>query len=354
MLASTRMRYAAILALALRLAAQDSRFNARSRLVLVPVTVTDERGRSVNGLEPSDFKLFDNARGRKVTVDTIGTGVAPIALVIAVQSSGISTPVLEKVRKIGAMIQPLVTGERGCGAVVSFAQTVSWIQECTNNPDLLQRALRQLQPGDHKEAAMLDAVSQSIDHLRKQTNSRRVLLLISESRDRGSKTDRRRHHRGTIRRRHDIRGNLLGSEGGLHFKSPATRQPHDKNPQTTPESEVMSTSNGAPASKYNPKTLPEEQRVDIPAVIREVLRLHEANTTQALAAVTGGVTFPFTRQRGLETAIQKFGAELHSQYVLAFAPQDPAPGYHTLDVRLVRSGHFLIRARPGYWSAEPQ
>ena len=39
--------------------------------------------------------------------------VAPIALVVAVQSSGISAAALAKVQKIGAMIQPLITGDRG-------------------------------------------------------------------------------------------------------------------------------------------------------------------------------------------------------------------------------------------------
>src|ERR1035438_9003103 len=111
MRANTTMRYAPMLACVLPLAAQDSRFDVRSRLVLVPVTVTDAKGRSVDGLEAADFLLLDNQRERKVTVDTIATGVAPIALVIAVQSSGISTPVLEKVRRIGAMIQPLVRSE---------------------------------------------------------------------------------------------------------------------------------------------------------------------------------------------------------------------------------------------------
>jgi hypothetical protein len=52
----------------------------------------------------------------------------------------------------------------------------------------------------------------------------------------------------------------------------------------------------------------------------------------------------------LEDAIQKLGAELHSQYVLSFAPEDSAPGYHNLEVGLARSGRFNIRARPGYWS----
>jgi hypothetical protein len=140
------MRCAVILALVLPLAAQDSRFDVHSRLVLVPVTISDSNGRSVDGLEAADFRLLDNRWERKITVDTIATGVAPIALVIAVQSSGISTPVLEKVRKIGVMIQPLVTGERGCAGVLSFAEKVAWLQDCTNNADAIQRALHRLSP----------------------------------------------------------------------------------------------------------------------------------------------------------------------------------------------------------------
>ena len=348
------MRYAAILAFALPLAAQDSRFDVRSRLVLVPVTVTDAKGRSVDGLEAADFLLLDNQRGRKVTVDTIATGVAPIALVIAVQSSGISTPVLEKVRKIGSMIQPLVTGERGCAALVSFAKTVTWLQECTNNADAFGRALHGLQPGEHKEAAMLDAVNAAIERLRKQPNARRILLLISESRDRGSETDL---ETVTIAAQSaDVTIYALTYSAvmaAFTSKAPLTRQAHAKSPQTTPEQDGMHTANGAPPSKYNPyspKLIPENQSVNVPAAIGELLRLGQTNTTQALAEATGGIAFPFTRQKGLEDAIQKLGAELHSQYVLSFAPEDSAPGYHNLEVGLARSGRFNIRARPGYWS----
>jgi VWFA-related protein len=351
----TMMRCAVILAFVLPLAAQDSRFNVRSRLVLVPVTVSDSNGHSVDGLEASDFLLLDDQRERKVTVDTIATGVAPIALVIAVQSSGISTPVLEKVRKIGAMVQPLVTGERGCAGVVSFAEKVAWLQECTSDPDAIQRALYRLQPGEHKEAAMLDAVNQAIDRLRKQPNARRVLLLISESRDRGSETDLKTV---TIAAQSaDVTIYALtysAIKTAFTSKAPLTLQSHDKSPQTTPESDVMHTANGAPPSKYNQIIIPEDQRVDLIAGIGELARLSQPNTTQVLAEATGGVTFPFTRQKGLEDAIQKFGAELHSQYVLSFVPQDAAPGYHNLEVSLARTGRFRIRARPGYWSTEPR
>ena len=186
------MRCAVILGFAAFLAAQDSRFDVRSRLVLVPVNVTDAKGRSINALQASDFLVLDNGRLRKAAADTIDTGVAPIALVIAIQSSGISAAALEKVRKIGAMIQPLITGERGCAALVSFADRIAWLQECTKDVAAVERAFHKLRPvlrpDADKKARMIDAVESAVEHPRRQPSARRVLLLISESRDRGSET----------------------------------------------------------------------------------------------------------------------------------------------------------------------
>ena len=186
------MNWTLMLALAASLEAQEPRFGVHSPLVLVPVTVTDAKGRSVAGLEASDFLMFDNGRARRPIVDTIDTGVAPIALVIAVQSAGISAAAIEKIRKIGAMIQPLVTGERGSASLVSFDERVTWVQDFTNDADSIGRAFTQLQPhtraGEEKEAHLLDAVHAAIERLRGRPNVRRVLLLISESRDRGSTT----------------------------------------------------------------------------------------------------------------------------------------------------------------------
>ena len=67
---------------------------------MVPVMVTDAKGRSVAGLEDGDFLVLDNGRAQKIIVDSIDTGVAPIALVIAVQSSGISAAVIEKYARL--------------------------------------------------------------------------------------------------------------------------------------------------------------------------------------------------------------------------------------------------------------
>lgn len=104
--------------------------------------------------------------------------------------------------------------------------------------------------------------------------------------------------------------------------------------------------NGCPV----PQLPPPEQRFDILGGIGELIRLGKVKDAQALAQLTGGTLFPFTRLKGLEQAIQKLGAELHSQYLLSFTPEDSTAGYHSLEVR-VAGGDYRVRARPGYWAA---
>lgn len=350
------MRTVAALALAMIAAAQEPRFGAQSRLVLVPATVTLGNGKPVDGLEAADFTVLDNGHPQKATVDMIATGVAPIALIVAIQAAGISKPVLEKVEKIGAMIQPLVTGERGCAGVVAFSDRITWIQECTRDGDLLANAFERIHPGAAKSARMLDAASQAIERLKPHADSRKVLLLISESRDRGSETE--------------LDQVLLAAQSSgvtvyaatysailtaFTTKSSATGEPQLPKPPQKPSDQTGTITGGPPAcGPYGcpaPQLPPPEQRVDLFGAIGEFSRLGKKNTAQALTAATGGAAFSFARMKGLEDAIQKLGAELHSQYLLSFTPDDRSPGYHRLDVRVSRDGTH-VRARPGYWSIQ--
>jgi hypothetical protein len=50
--------------------------------------------------------------------------------------------------------------------------------------------------------------------------------------------------------------------------------------------------------------------------------------------------------------IAKLGAERHAQYVLSFAPEASAPGYHNLELRLARRDEFPHSRTAGHWSAE--
>jgi VWFA-related protein len=101
-------------------------------------------------------------------------------------------------------------------------------------------------------------------------------------------------------------------------------------------------------------TAPRAGPLDLIGVFREIGRLGKTNTAEALASYTGGARFGFLKQRALEKAIARIGEELHSQYFLSFSvPEDAPPEYHAIDVQVRGRPELTVRTRPGYWPAAP-
>jgi hypothetical protein len=183
---------------------------------------------------------------------------------------------------------------------------------------------------------------------------RRILLLISESRDRGSESDL-----SAVAFAAQSTGITVYAATYSAVKTAFTTKSQDNDsprpikPQTPNDN--IGTVDGDPPSPFNPKLNAPERRVDVLGSIGELARLGKTNDAQTLTGITGGAMLPFTKQKGLEEAIEKLGGELHTQYVLSFVPEDSTPGFHILKVRVDRRGEFRIRTRPGYWSAgEPR
>ncbi len=200
---------------------------------------------------------------------------------------------------------------------------------------------------------MLDAVHDSIERLRAIPKARRVLLLISESPDRGSETTLEAATVAAQTAGVAIYAlNYSALKTAFTSKLPVAGARRALKPKM-PE-DFLGWVNGMPPGRYNPwpKRLPPEQQVDAIGAIGELLRLGKTNTAEALTKATGGATLSFLKQKSLEAAIQRFGTELHSQYVISFAPDARAPGHHRIEVRLARPGEMQIRARPGYWATQ--
>jgi VWFA-related protein len=289
-------------------------------LVLVPVTVTDRKGKFVNGLSVDDFIVGDNGTRQKIRLDTSDTVVAPVSLVVAVQCSGISAAVLAKINKVGAMIQPLVIGDRGRAAVVAFDDEVRVFQDFTSDGTKIRIAFEKIEGRVIKAGRMIDATAESVKMLEtRPESSRRILLILSESRDRGSKAKLPQ----VIEQAQRASVMIYPATYSAHA-TPWTARPED-NPNMP----------GGP---------------DYMGGLIELMRMSKVNDAAVFARATGGRHLSFETLKGLEEIITRAGEDIHSQYLLSFVPSSSEAGYHGLTVAVPSHPELLIRARPGYWT----
>lgn len=297
--------------------AQERSFRTDIRVVQVPVTVTNEKGGHIEGLKPADFQVSDDGQPRQIALDTFGTGFAPISLAIAIQTSSFSKPAAAKIRRIGSLIVPLVIGRRGEAAVLTFDDEIQWRLNFTNDTPAIQKAIRTINVGESKQGHLLDAVVDVADEM-KERKGRRVLLLISESRDRGSRAKLEDAIRAVER------------EGV----------------------EVFAATYSAQATSWiaKPDDLPAPTGGNYFAIFTEMARLGKTNHTIALTQATGGAQYPFLREQTIEKAIETLGVDVHAQYLLSFAQPAGAEGMHEIAVSMPNRTDVRIRARRAYWA----
>lgn len=164
-------------------------FRAGADLIAVPVTVTGEKDRFAEGLEAADFRLLDSGRPQVIHVDPADIAGAPVSLVVLVQANDLAGPALAKINKVGSMIRPLITGERGQAAVIRFGPKVDLLREFTADENEIMAVFAKIGAYSGSEARLRDAVSLAERMLRSRRQPhRKAILLVSETRDRGSAT----------------------------------------------------------------------------------------------------------------------------------------------------------------------
>lgn len=300
---------------------KDATLRTSVHLVLVPVTVTDSKGKFINGLDASNFVLYDDGvRQQQVQVDSADTVEVPVALVVAVQSSGISQAALEKIHKVGGMFPPLIAGEKGEAAVLAYDDEIRLMQDFTRDSSRISQAFESVNGRNIKIGKMFDAVMEGVKILKTTPESyRRLMIVIGESRDRGSKAK--------LAQAIEAAQRASVAMYTLSYSAQAT---------------------GWTTSAQDTAPLPMDP--DYTGGVVELMRMTTRNAADEFAKWTGGRHLTFARLEGLQDAVSRLSGEVHSQYLLSFAPVETSnKNLHRILVQVKSPKNAVIRARPGYW-----
>ena len=319
----------------------------RVNIVIAPTTVLDKDNGYVSGLEPKDFRLFDNGKLQTIQQDI---AFIPLSVVVAIQRSASTEEVLPALKRIGTMLETLVLGETGEAAIILFDHRIQKMVDFTNDGAKLTEALQTLRPGG-TSSVMNDAVIESVRMLKNRgPNRRRVILLIAETKDNGSG--------GRLREalREIQFNNVIVYPVNMSRWLNKLRTP-DQPPRPSPlPPSAMPQVNGMPSTPNTQMQMGYGGSFGnwIP-LVGEIFTATKAifvdNPQELLSKYSGGNEQSFVNLSGLEEAIRAIGEELHSQYLLSYNPNNKEDGgFHTIRVEVTKP-NLTVRTRAGYWMA---
>jgi VWFA-related protein len=322
-----------------------AQFKSTATLVVAPTTVTDSKGRYVDGLTPEDLTLYDNNVSQAIQMDWM---MYPISLVVVVETSSNSGAVIDKLGGSGILFTQLLAADAGETAVISFSGPVRVHQDFTGDPEFVIHALRMLRM-EGGTARTLDAMHQALVMLEgRPAGRRRIILMIAEKRDRDSAAK--------LPEVMELVQRLNATVYWLSY-SPFL-EPYTVKPKTAedlkPEAKRIKIKQCAMCPP--PDTTPVPPDLGPGSLlygIGELFHMNQPDLSHLFPATTGGRTLGFLKKHALEQAIQLVGEEVHRQYILSFEPKGGEPGkFHAIRVAVKLRPDLHVKTREGYWALQ--
>ena len=310
----------------------DGVFRAGIELINVSATVTDARGRFVDGLTKDDFLVYED--GQPVEITQFDNERVPVSLGIALDTSGsMDGRKMEAARNALDRFLYDLLGPDDEIFLYRFDYTPVLLQDWTTSRDLLSRAIRDIRP--RGGTALYDAVAESVPRVAEGRHRKKALLIISDGNDTNSVTDDRALR--SLIRENEALVYAIGLDGDAARRRWIGGGPlRPPLPGPFPGPGVGRRPPQLP--RGNPFQTAQEERVNVSAL-------------RDLTDDSGGRTEIIRDADDLDPATAGIARELSRQYYLGYPARHAGDGrWHRIRVE-VRDAAYRVRARRGYTAA---
>ncbi len=331
-------------------AAQDDghniKFSIHSDLILLPTRVQDKHGKTIYGLKAEQFMVDDDGERQRVEVEEQPDPFG-LSLVVVVQCSRSAPGEFYKIRGLGALIDAVAGAGPHEVAVLAYGDGPHVLGDFSSSANAERLALSRLKPCGLYRAATIDAVYYAISMLRRRpTHYRRAILLISETRDHGSKSKL-----DEVVTELGINDTVIYSAAFSPARDEFSKSANSDNPATLPAPKSAPGEQAPAESPPDPGYSERPPMLLYPPQLLFVMNALRRNSAQGLASLSGGEYFNFASQKSFERILDRISNEIHNYYLLRYRPPaGPIMALHHLRIRVYGYPDAMVQTRKTYWS----
>jgi len=301
--------------------------------VIVPITVTDEKGRFVSDLDQKDFQIFDEGKEQNIQFFTRERS-QPVVVGFLIDISNSSRLHWKNYQDAAIeLVQNLVPGDnpKYSGYLIGYSNDAELLVNTTSNPEPMVEKLDKLKPSGG--AALYDAIYMACTS-RKLVNGepiepRRVLVIVGDGHDNSSKK--------TLEEALEIAQRNLVTIYGVSTVAFGFANDDDKNLVR------LADETGG--------------RVEYPlqnvySDVAGYLSTPSDDGNYAYRFGTGG--YASALAKGMYKAVEAVAGEVTTQYIIRYTPDstDEKKQFRNIVVK-VSLGNVKVRARKGYYPFAP-
>lgn len=313
----------------------QTRIKVQVNEVIVPVTVTDSKGRFVEDLDVNDFRILDEGREQKIRFFTRERG-QPVVVGFILDMSN-NTRLHWKTYQEAAieMVSHLVPGDdKFSGYLISAGNTADLLVNTTHDPEPILERIRKMKPGGG--ASLFDAIWKACTTRQlikgEPYEPRRILIIIGDGHDTASEKSLEQVLEVAQRNLVTIHGLSTQAFG---FAS-------DGNANLVRLCEETGGRVTYPLEKLYSN-------------VSGYLSTPSDEGNYAYKVGTGGYASEVAQ--GIFRSIAALAGEVTTQYILRYVPETPSEGlekqYRNIRVEVPALPDVKIRARKGYYPTNP-
>jgi len=305
-----------------------------SNLVMVPVSVTDQTGNAVQGLQVADFRLQEE--GKQQEISSLGNPEqAPLAIALLFDiSSSVSTKgFFASQQNAAAAFLKLVMKPSDRAAIFTITGQPNLVQPLASAEASAAKMLAIPPATASVPTAFYDTVDAAAKYLTANapSNYRRVIVVLSDGDDNFSTVTRGMSiadYNDTVTGKQAA----LGTRTGLQQAHQRAVAGVEKSVQQA-DAIFYSVNPGGPSIKLNQIAMRAERGME------------------SIAETTGGTAFVPDSDADLERVFRQVAAELRGQYLLQYYANQEAPAgqFRRIQVAVPARNDVRVRARQGYY-----